>query len=240
MNDHLMSIANQQLVTIARTTAYHCDEQHEYMKGAGGTDWLPHKWVVEAMRAAVRIRNTQAEDVVREELHKARAQLAEARALLHTASIRLARWLDQDDDPRKQIIAFLESHAEPSAHATPYPNRLCHIDYNAHPYQCGCLKGDEEAQRRYDEQFAKPGAGPSSPLPPVDGDMLPAISSKVLIHLAREDEWVEHTVVGYYVWENLRPDPGVHRVFVRVRDADGYLNARGLADIRPAVLEHKP
>jgi hypothetical protein len=41
------------------------------------------------------------------------ARLAEAEHLLHTASIRLARWLDQDDDPRKEIIAFL-SGDEPS------------------------------------------------------------------------------------------------------------------------------
>ncbi|WP_313644878.1 hypothetical protein, partial [Pseudomonas sp.] len=75
MSQHLMDIATQQLVTIARTTAYNCDEQHEYMKGAGGNGWLPHKWVVEAMRAAVTIRNTQAEDIVREELHQARAEL---------------------------------------------------------------------------------------------------------------------------------------------------------------------
>lgn len=80
---------------------------------------------------------------------------------------------------------------------------------------------------------------PSSPLPPVNGDLLPPIGSKVLIRLAREDEWVEHTVVGYYAWDNLRPDPSVHRVCVRVRDADGYLNARGLGDIRPVALERQ-
>ncbi|MBS6081872.1 MAG: hypothetical protein KIC49_11720 [Pseudomonas fluorescens] len=44
--------------------------------------------------------------------------------------------------------------------APAYPNRLCHIDYTAHPYICGCLKGDEEAQRRYDEKFGKPAAQP--------------------------------------------------------------------------------
>lgn len=36
-----------------------------------------------------------------------------------------------------------------------YPNRLCHADHNAHPYICGCLKGDEEAQRRFDEHHGK-------------------------------------------------------------------------------------
>ncbi|GLH31060.1 hypothetical protein BR1R5_04460 [Pseudomonas sp. BR1R-5] len=42
---------------------------------------------------------------------------------------------------------------EPSAPATQYPNRLCHIDYTAHPYRCGCLKGDEGSQGIYDEYF---------------------------------------------------------------------------------------
>ena len=46
-----------------------------------------------------------------------------------------------------QLRALLDAPA--------YPNRLCHIDYTAHPYICGCLKGDEEAQRRFDEHQAK-------------------------------------------------------------------------------------
>ncbi|MGW7235700.1 Lar family restriction alleviation protein [Pseudomonas fulva] len=174
-----------------------------------------------------------------------RAQLAEAQALLRTQDELLSQAYQRDIGTLlkreiREISAALSASAEPSVPATPYPNRLCHIDYTTHPYLCGCLKGDEEAQRRYDEQFAKPGAGPSSPLPPVDGDLLPPIGSKVLIHLARENEWVEHTVVGYYAWENLRSDPSVHRVCVRVRDADGYLNARGLGDIRPVALERQP
>lgn len=41
--------------------------------------------------------------------------------------------------------------AEPDAPVAQYPNRLCHIDHGAHPYRCGCLKGDKEAQRIYDE-----------------------------------------------------------------------------------------
>ncbi|GLO03356.1 hypothetical protein PPUJ13061_32540 [Pseudomonas putida] len=45
----------------------------------------------------------------------------------------------------------LFASAEPIKPAAPYPNRLCHIDYTAHPYLCGCLKGDDEAQRIYDE-----------------------------------------------------------------------------------------
>lgn len=71
-------------------------------------------------------------------------------------------------------------------------------------------------------------------LDPVDGDLLPAVGSKVLIHLARSDSWAEHTVVGYYAWDNHGLDKNVHRVFVRVRDSQGYLNARLLNDIRLA------
>ena len=74
---------------------------------------------------------------------------------------------------------------------------------------------------------------PSKPIPPVEGDLLPPIGSKVLIHLASCDEWVEHEVVGYYVWPELRPGMG-YRVNVRVRDKAGYLNARALKDVRPA------
>ncbi|WP_285355411.1 hypothetical protein [Pseudomonas sp. lyk4-R2A-10] len=33
----------------------------------------------------------------------------------------------------------------------PYPDRLYHIDYTTHPHRCGCLSGDEKAQRRFDE-----------------------------------------------------------------------------------------
>lgn len=72
---HLEEIALAQLVTIAKTTARNCDEQHEYMKGASGQEWQPHKWVIEAMRAAVTIRNSEAEKQLREELAKAKAEI---------------------------------------------------------------------------------------------------------------------------------------------------------------------
>ena len=77
------------------------------------------------------------------------------------------------------------------------------------------------------------------PLEPVEGDLLPAIGSKVLIHLARQDEWVEHTVAGYYVWGDLDGrENRRHRVFVRVFSADGILNARMLCDVRPVEAAH--
>ena len=75
----------------------------------------------------------------------------------------------------------------------------------------------------------------AAPLGPVNGDQLPAINSKVLIHLSSCDAWVEHTVVGYYAWEGLGANEYLHRIFIRVRDADGYLNARLLKDVRTAA-----
>lgn len=69
-------------------------------------------------------------------------------------------------------------------------------------------------------------------LPAVDGDELPALDSTILIHLGRSDTWAPHTVVGYYAWGNHAGDDSLHRVFVRVRDADGYLNARLLKNVR--------
>lgn len=71
---------------------------------------------------------------------------------------------------------------------------------------------------------------------PVEGDLLPAIGSRVLIHLASNDAWVEHTVTGFYVWGALaNVSPAYSRVFVNVVSDDGYPNAWLLADVRPAT-----
>ncbi|WP_238347317.1 hypothetical protein [Pseudomonas taiwanensis] len=82
-------------------------------------------------------------------------QLANQDALLHKLKEALQReyWDEYAglDETRELIDAALSASQEPSTPAAPYPNRLCHIDYTAHPHRCGCLKGDEEAQRRYDE-----------------------------------------------------------------------------------------
>lgn len=81
-------------------------------------------------------------------------------------------------------------------------------------------------------------------LAPVEGDLLPKIGDKVFIHLARQDQWVEHVVVGYYVWPSLhRGDTAVHRVNVRVRDSEGFYNSRMLQDVRlrkPVEVLHVP
>lgn len=82
-------------------------------------------------------------------------QLANQDALLHKLKETLQReyWDEYAglDETREIIDAALSASQEPSTPAASYPNRLCHIDYTAHPHRCSCLKGDEEAQRRYDE-----------------------------------------------------------------------------------------
>lgn len=73
-------------------------------------------------------------------------------------------------------------------------------------------------------------------LPPVHGDVLPQVGDKVLIRLASSKKWVQRTVVGYYVWKDLGGSDDLHRVFVRVKDEDGYHNARMLKDVRPVKV----
>lgn len=79
---------------------------------------------------------------------------------------------------------------------------------------------------------APPAAQDVSGLEPVHGDVLPAVGSQVFIHLATPGVWAEHTVVGYYAWPDLDGKESLHRIFVRVRDSAGYLNARLLKDVR--------
>lgn len=70
----------------------------------------------------------------------------------------------------------------------------------------------------------------------VEGDVLPPIGENVFIYLASRNEWVKHKVVGYYVWKDLKGQDHLHRVFVRVIDEDGILNARLLSDVRRVPL----
>lgn len=66
----------------------------------------------------------------------------------------------------------------------------------------------------------------------VDGDILPPVGASVAIHLGSCDKWVNHTVVGYYAWGPLGGiDSAYSRVFVRVVDDQGILNARLLKDV---------
>jgi len=53
------------------------------------------------------------------------ARLETAERLLHTASIRMARWLNQDDDQRKQIIAFLSGNQMTDSTEKPQAQKVC-------------------------------------------------------------------------------------------------------------------
>lgn len=64
-------------------------------------------------------------------------------------------------------------------------------------------------------------------LDPVQGDILPPLGSRVMIHFSSIKKWVPVTVVGYFAYD----DP--LRVFVRTQDDAGVLNARGIQSIRP-------
>lgn len=96
-----------------------------------------------------------------------RAQLAEQDALLRGALSELQAMKDEIGfrgntlQVMTGIEAALSASAEPIQPAAPYPNRLCHIDYTAHPYRCGCLRGDEESQRIYDEHCRATRAEPN-------------------------------------------------------------------------------
>jgi hypothetical protein len=79
----------------------------------------------------------------------------------HAVDVADARLKDAAYELRR-IADALSASAAPIQPAAPYPNRLCHIDYTAHPHRCGCLKGDEEAQRRYDEHFRGTSAKPEA------------------------------------------------------------------------------
>lgn len=61
--------------------------------------------------------------------------------------------LDESQPGRtcNELRAVLDAPAVERQELKPYPDRLCHIDYTAHPYLCGCLRDDDEAQRIFDE-----------------------------------------------------------------------------------------
>lgn len=106
-------------------------------------------------------------------------------------------------------------------------------------YRRGCQSSadyySEDAGRIRDRIRALLSASPAGVggWQPVEGDLLPPVGSKVLIHLASLDEWVERTVTGYYVWGDLGGSKHLHRVFVRVVSESGYPNARMLHEVRP-------
>lgn len=115
---------------------------------------------VERLRRLVDSKEVERQQCIEEcsaEVGALRDQLAERNALLREIA---------GLDPRGEFLgwqldgkidAILSTSAEPKP-ATGHPNRLCHIDYATHPYHCGCLKGDDEAQRRFDEHHGKANA----------------------------------------------------------------------------------
>lgn len=196
--------------------------------------------VVEGMRADAKW--------LRDELDKALLQLAEAHALLR--KVRKFGWTNVEPEERARVRAEVREHlsasAEPSApvevderkefeKAVIDKAERFHPELRQYGDQPDAEYRDANIEWAWGLWQARAALERKSvePLPPVDGDLLPPIGSKVLIHLGREDKWAEHTVVGYYAWGNHGLDQNVYRVFVRVRDAEGYLNARLLRDVRP-------
>lgn len=73
-------------------------------------------------------------------------------------------------------------------------------------------------------------------LEPIHGDVLPPVGSRVYILHGRDDEAHACTVVGYYVWPDLRKEPHLHRVFVRVvYEGTATENARFLHECYPTA-----
>lgn len=131
-----------------------------------------------------------------------------------------------------ELAALMEQPAQQEQHEFPLRGIL------ASELKCWHRLTEEEAANLLAfVKRATPQPAQRKPLPPVDGDLLPPVGSQVLIHLARQDKWVEHTVVGYYVWGAFDSDT-LHRVFVRVQDSDGILNARSLRDVRAIEADH--
>uniref|UniRef100_A0A0H3WNI8 Uncharacterized protein n=2 Tax=Pandoraea faecigallinarum TaxID=656179 RepID=A0A0H3WNI8_9BURK len=131
-------------------------------------------------------------------------------------------------DEREAFIDKCICLLEASRHAA----RVVGIEHiETFPY----LPEYDEAVDWLKENRAALSADGGETLPPVDGDVLPAIGSRVQIHLASIDAWRECTVAGYYAWRSGGVERGVYRVFVRVRMDDGSDNARMVDDVRPAI-----
>lgn len=68
-------------------------------------------------------------------------------------------------------------------------------------------------------------------LEPIEGDVLPAIGSRVFIRHGRDDAAHACTVTGYYAWGDLGGARHLHRLFVRlVYEGTDCAQARLLAD----------
>lgn len=87
---------------------------------------------------------------------------------------------------KAQTPATVKTSCEPKL----YPDRLCHLDYTAHPHRCGCLGGDDEAQRRFNEYRAMTN-------PPTIADVLRGDLELVLTYGCSTD-------ASKAAWEKLR------------------------------------
>jgi hypothetical protein len=75
-------------------------------------------------------------------------------------------------------------------------------------------------------------------LEPVEGDLMPAIGSRVFILHARDDLAHACTVTGFYVWADLGGSVNLHRVFVRlVYEGTNTPQARMLSGCWPTEAE---
>ncbi|WP_430444889.1 MAG: hypothetical protein ACQZ2J_27710 [Pseudomonas piscis] len=126
-------------------------------------DWFEEAQRLEKECEGLREQRNNASRLAIEKSQEAKAyrsKLVERDALLHELKNAAADFADEAhcQTPHAALasthlhtiitkVEALSTSAEPARHV----NRLCHIDYTAHPYRCGCLKGDKEAQRIYDE-----------------------------------------------------------------------------------------
>lgn len=62
----MINASDAQLIAICRGAAQRCEEQHAYMALARRDphSWLPHKWVVDAMRDSLSINSERTNDLL--------------------------------------------------------------------------------------------------------------------------------------------------------------------------------
>lgn len=152
------------------------------------------------------------------------------------------RWATDDKEEAESISQFLTvsplycAPIEPKTHAKPVAWHIKNKRF------CGDVTMDKEVANYWIANgnsgdviplYANPIEDPNPfTLSPVHEDLLPPVGSKVLICLSNLNEWVEHTVTGYYVWPDLNQNLTLQRVFVRVMDKYGCHNARLLKDVK--------
>lgn len=177
---------------------------------------------------------------LRQQLEEAQARNdfideAAARVPMDTLLIARVELAEAECSARDVVIAELEQRLADAEGQEAAEYQWKKPEY-VHWFSCSkehhlaCLKDHRLLTRAL---YLHPAPPATDGLEPVTGDILPKVGSRVLIHLGRQDEWVEHAVTGYYVWGDLGGNESLHRVFVRVVDDAGFPNARLLNDVRP-------